>query len=167
MSRDENRTFQTRIVDFSEYEKRIAELEEQNAKLRGFPENWRPLIDARKKIAELEEALRKAEEQIKEADAVIAAKNNGVNDPVISGYQSHWGWYSKWQFARIRELETKLQASEEALRAAQDALKWIATVNESIDLRKLDQKTLIGLIHELRAKAKSALREIETRKADQ
>ncbi len=41
--------------------------------------------------------------------------------------------------------------------ALSEALIWIATVNDRIDLRQLDPKMLIGLIHELRARAKAAL----------
>ena len=52
------------------------------------------------------------------------------------------------------EAETMLEA-EARLRTA---LSWIATVNESIDLKKLDTTTLIGLIYELRGKAKEALK---------
>lgn len=39
-----------------------------------------------------------------------------------------------------------------------DALQWIADVNKGIDLKTLDQATLISLIWELRGKAAMALK---------
>lgn len=38
-----------------------------------------------------------------------------------------------------------------------EELKWIATVNESFDLKKVPPNVVIGLVYELRGKAKSAL----------
>lgn len=38
-------------------------------------------------------------------------------------------------------------------------MNWIATVNERIDLRKLDSSTLVGLVHELRGDAEAALKD--------
>ena len=58
--------------------------------------------------------------------------------PVLEGeFMSHW------------------PSNEEHYRKA---LHWISTVNQDLDLRKFDQKTLIGLIHELRGKAREALK---------
>lgn len=55
---------------------------------------------------------------------------------------------------REAQFKAELASRDAALTRATDALKWIQTVNESLDLRKLDPKTVIGLVYELRGKAK-------------
>ena len=52
---------------------------------------------------------------------------------------------------------TRTATLESQVKSLEEALRWIATVNESIDMRKLEPKDVISLVHELRGRAKHAL----------
>lgn len=47
------------------------------------------------------------------------------------------------------------------LQVAREALKWIETVNDCIDMRRLERRTVIGMVYELRGKAKATLAEMD------
>lgn len=62
---------------------------------------------------------------------------------------------TEWLEQQSRQIESLTLRERELVRA----LRWIATVNTTLDLNKFDPKMMRGLVEELRAKAQAALRD--------
>lgn len=116
-----------------------AALESELAQLRSSRDETRQQLELQHD--DLVRALRR-EEELREKLAAAEQREKELRD------------YDNEEVATAKLLVTGL---EQQLASAREALRWIATVNETLDLRKLTPAIVISMVYELRGKAKAAL----------